>query len=276
VPIFPVNVGAPGAKGVAEVFGRACASYDSVIPYFATFGRRLVERARVDAGEDVLDVACGRGASLLPAAAAVGPTGSVTGVDLSTEMVAALTTDPEVLAQPRVSVWEMDGEALDFPDCSFDVVLCGFGIQLMPRPRTVAAGFLRVLRPGGRVALSAPNETSPGWGFILPLIGRYAGRATRPMPPLGGPDPDFAAIYQAAGFEDVTVTEEVAHFVMEDEDAWWRWAWSVGLRAFLEPLPPDALGELRTDVFAHLRTLVRSDGLHLEHRARFLLGRRPR
>lgn len=260
---------------MADVYGRACGSYDSVIPYFATFGRRLVELAGVGAGEHVLDVAAGRGASLWPAAAAVGPSGTVTGVDLSGEMVAALRTDAQAPGRSPVRVLEMDAEALDFPDCSFDAVLCGFSIQLMPHPERVAAGFFRVLRPGGRVAVSMPSPASPGWGFILPLIDRYADRAVGPMPPLGGSDVDLPAVFRAAGFDDAVMTEEVAHFVVDGPEAWWRWAWSVGLRGFFEPLPAPALAELKADVFAHLGPRVGPDGLHLEHRAGFLLARRP-
>jgi len=54
---------------------------------FRYFGARLVEAAGVEPGDRVLDVATGRGAVLFPAAERVGPTGEVTGIDLSPEMV---------------------------------------------------------------------------------------------------------------------------------------------------------------------------------------------
>ena len=261
---------------MAAVFGRACDIYDSVIPSFAAFGRRLVELAGLDPGQEVLDVGAGRGASLFPATEAVGLDGRVTGIDLSTEMVRALTADVAALGHPGVTVRRMDAEALAFADGSFDAVLCGCAFQLLPRPALAASGFFRVLRPGGRVAVSAPADTSEAWGFFVPLLARYAKRAEGPVPPLtGAPRHDYPAIFRHAGFEDVKVVSEVANFLLPDEDAWWRWVWSNGLRAFLEPLREDALAELKAEAFEHLRPLVRSDGLHLDQRVRFFLGRRP-
>ena len=77
-----------GTEGVIEqmlagLFGRAAATYDTVIPLFARFGHRLVALADLQPGERVLDVAAGRGALLFPAAEAGGPTGSVVAVDLA-------------------------------------------------------------------------------------------------------------------------------------------------------------------------------------------------
>lgn len=60
------------AHAIAAVFGRAAAAYDSVIPFFARFGERLVERAGIQPGDRVLDVGCGRGAALFPAAERTG------------------------------------------------------------------------------------------------------------------------------------------------------------------------------------------------------------
>jgi O-methyltransferase/aklanonic acid methyltransferase len=57
----------PDRRTVAGVFGRSAASYDSVIPFFGTFGRLLVDAAALRPGERVLDLACGRGACALPA-----------------------------------------------------------------------------------------------------------------------------------------------------------------------------------------------------------------
>lgn len=73
---------------IAGVFDRAAPSYDQVAGrYHEYFGERLVDLTGVGRGDAVLDVACGRGAALLPAADRVGSTGTLVGIDLSPEMV---------------------------------------------------------------------------------------------------------------------------------------------------------------------------------------------
>ena len=78
----------PDNKAVAAVFERAARVYEPAgVDFFNRMGRRLVELSHVARGEQVLDLGCGRGASLFPAAAAVGPTGHVLGLDLAPTMV---------------------------------------------------------------------------------------------------------------------------------------------------------------------------------------------
>jgi len=124
---------------------------------FARFGRRLVDAAGVEPGQRVLDVASGRGAALFPAAERVGSAGHVEGIDLAEGMVQAVNADAAargVGARVRL----MDAEHLDFPDGSFDRVLCGFGIMFPPDQLLVLREMRRVLRPGGRVAVSTWRE----------------------------------------------------------------------------------------------------------------------
>lgn len=75
---------------IAAVFGRAAPTYDSVVPFFTEIGAWLVDHADVRPGESVLDVGCGRGATLFLAAARVGNAGRVLGLDLAPEIVAML------------------------------------------------------------------------------------------------------------------------------------------------------------------------------------------
>ena len=106
----------------AEVFDRAAPTYDRVgVAFFSTFGRALVDAAAVRPGESVLDVGCGRGAVLGPAASAVGPTGRAVGVDLAPSMVALTAAD--LADQPHVTVAQADAAALPPELGTFDAVV---------------------------------------------------------------------------------------------------------------------------------------------------------
>jgi len=262
-------------EALAAVFGRAAPTYDSVIPFFATFGRRLVDLAAPAPGERVLDVACGRGASLFPAAERVGSGGEVVGVDLAPEMTSALRADIAERGVANARVELMDAQCLSLQDSSFDVVLCGFSLWLLPRPHAAASEFRRVLRPGGRCAVSMPVGAGKGWDFVVPLMASFASRAALPMPPPPRLDVDLAAVLGNAGFEVAEVLDHVADFLLPDAEAWWRWVWSAGLRAYLETLAEDALAELRAAAFAHLATCTGPDGIPLAQRARFVLATAP-
>jgi O-methyltransferase/aklanonic acid methyltransferase len=259
----------------AAVFGRAAATYDSVIPFFATFGRRLVELAGVAEGEQVLDVASGRGASALVAAERVGPRGSVLGVDLAPEMVAALAGDLAGAGLTHAGACRMDARDLGLPDARYDVVLCGFALHLMPDPLGVLVGIHRVVRQGGRCAVSVPVNTGTHWNFFSDLVTQFLPRAVGPLPPPPGPPLELALLLSEAGFADVVQYEESGSFRLPDAETWWAWIWSQGMRGFLEALPADALAEFRQLAFDQLREMRRHDGIELVQPARYACGRRP-
>ena len=255
------------------VFERAAADYDTALPFFARFGRRLVEVAAVAPGERVLDVACGNGASLLPAAQAVGPGGRALGIDAAPAMVAtAASRIADAGLGPSVDVRVGDAADLDVEDATVDVALCGFTIMLVADPARVCAELRRVVRPGGRVALSMPTGAGPEWGFQGELMMAYLPRATRPLPPPPGPPPDLHSLLTGVGFGRVDLLDEVEDFVFADADVWWRWVWSQGMRAVLEALPPDALDDLRADAAERLVAMAGPDGIPLHQGVRYALA----
>jgi len=118
----------------------------------------LVERAEVAPGERVLDVACGTGVVARIASQRVGATGYVAGLDLNAGMIAVART---IAAPPGQTIEWYEGSALalPFPDSSFDVVLCQQGLQFFSDKALGLREMRRVLRRGGRLALSVWNST---------------------------------------------------------------------------------------------------------------------
>jgi len=260
---------------VAEVFGRAVPIYDTVIPLFATFGARLVELADLGAGERVLDVGCGLGATLFPAAALVAPGGEVLGVDLAEEMVATLSDEIERRGVQNASARHMDAENLEVAEGSFDLAVCSFVLHFLPDPERGAAGLLRALRAGGRCVASVPGMLGAEWEFLGPLLTSFAPRAIGPMALPFRDDFDLPAVLASAGFDIARVTEEEVAFFLANSQAWWTWAWSSGLRAAFELLAPADLEELRRQAFVELAALQTPDGIPLVQRATFVVARKP-
>lgn len=128
---------------------------------------RLLACASLAAGERVLDVACGTGLVSLEAARAVGPGGSVLGIDISAAMIAIAAR----AGVGNATFARMDAEALDLSDGSFDVVLCALGLMYMPDPARALAEMRRVSRPGGRAAFAVWGDRARcGWAPVFPIV----------------------------------------------------------------------------------------------------------
>ncbi len=235
----------------AQVFGRTAAEYDTVIPFFRSFGERLVDFVGVQAGDDVLDLAAGRGAATFPALARGA---HVTATDLSPEMVEAMRSDG--ITSARV----MDAQA---PEGTYDVILCAFGVMFLPERPTAFANWRHALRDGGRLGLSVPTGANEEMMFF----GQVAKDFVDVPPP--APIADLGAELEAAGFTDVEHRDDEVEFVFPDEEAWWRWVNSQGQRYVIDQVAPDRVGELKERCFERLRPSGQPDGYHLLQRARY-------
>jgi SAM-dependent methyltransferase len=112
-------------------------------------------------GEDVLDVGCGAGMDTLVAAQMVGPSGSVTGIDMTPEMVAKARGSVTEMGLDNVTIVEGSAEQLPFEDASFDVAISNGVIDLIPDKDAVFSEITRVLRPGGRIQLADVTIQNP-------------------------------------------------------------------------------------------------------------------
>jgi len=267
---------------VADVFGRAAATYDRVGPrYFTYFGKKLVEFADIREGDRVLDVATGRGSSLFPAAEKVGANGEVIGIDLTAEMAANTNRDIEVRRIANARVMQMDAEDLRFPDGSFDRVLCGFALFFMPDPNRALREFLRVLKPGGVVAVSTWGEDDGRWAWDREIQKKYIPPRPPHMDPRGLPKIDFDkpegmdSLLSEAGLVDVRADIEAREFVYKDEDDWWATRWSHFSRYDLERMTQKNLERYRAEAFEKLKQMKGPDGIPTIDRALFTRGARP-
>lgn len=132
---------------------RAAALPDSVVESFAGVGNPF-SWGDLAPGESVLDLGSGAGFDALQAAAMVGPTGHVVGVDMTPAMLEKARHNAELLGLANVEFRLGHLEALPVDDASADVVISNGVINLCPDKETVLAEAFRALRPGGRLHIS--------------------------------------------------------------------------------------------------------------------------
>ena len=151
-------------------------------------------------GETVLDLGSGGGIDVLLSARRVGPSGKVYGVDMTDEMLALARDNQRKSAAANVEFLKGDIQAIPLPDRSVDVVISNCVINLAPDKSAVLAEAFRVLKPGGRFAVSdivVRGEVSPAVRRNMELwVGCIAGALD---------EDEYARMLVAAGFEDVDI-----------------------------------------------------------------------
>jgi SAM-dependent methyltransferase len=201
-------------------------------------------------GERALELAAGPGSVGIAVAPLVA---EVVISDVAPEMTAIAAERAAARGLGNVRTRSLDLEAIDEADESFDVVLCREGIMLVPDPGHAAAEIHRVLRPGGRAAISVwgPRERNPWLGIVFDVVSEQLGV---PVPPPGLPGPfslddadRFAAVLSEAGLRDLVVREVEVPLRAASFDEWWsRTAALAGpLGKMVAALPDDAARDLR-------------------------------
>jgi len=140
---------------------------------FQQWGKVIVEEAGTRRGERVLDVACGTGVLACAAVERVGSAGTVVGLDANPEMLAVARGK-----SAQVEWKNARAESLPFPDASFDRVVSQFGLMFFEDRPAALREMMRVLRPGGRLAIAVCDalDHSPGYAVLAELLHRLFGQ----------------------------------------------------------------------------------------------------
>ena len=139
---------------------------------FAQWAAPLLDAAGVRPGHSVLDVACGTGILARTAAERVGPTGTVTGVDLNDGMLTVARR-----LRPDLDWRQGDVADLPFADDSFDVVGCQSALMFFPDATGALREMGRVCRPGGTVGVQVYSglDAQPAYRPWVEMVARHAG-----------------------------------------------------------------------------------------------------
>ncbi len=174
----------------------------------------LIEGAQLTAGDAVLDIGCGSGATTISAARVVAP-GTVTGIDLSGPLLARARKDAETAGLVNTAFHQADAQTHTFDDGAFDAVISRFGIMFFDDPVAAFTNIRTAARPGARLAFVCWQPLTANEWLLVPgaALAQHV-----PLQEIGGApgapgmfafaDNDHTMrVLQAAGWCDVTTTD---------------------------------------------------------------------
>jgi len=262
---------------------KAAATYDAAADHFddeplsfwEQIGRRTVAKLRCPAGARVLDVGCGTGASALPAAQAVGPQGSVLGIDLASRLLERARRKATARGLTNVEFRLADMTTLGYPDGHFDAVVSVFSIFFVPDMEGLIRELWRMVRPGGKLAVTT-------WGprIFEPAYSRWLAAIKQERPDLHSAfNPwdritDVESVKQLllnGGVTDVEVTGEDGFQPLRSAEDWWIIALGSGLRWTIDQMGTEAAARVRAD---NVRWLSENSIGGVETNAIYAIGNR--
>lgn len=214
----------------------------------------LLRTAHLSPGQTVLDVASGTGIAAAAAAQVVGLSGHVTASDISPAMIALARE--RMAGQANVAFSVDDAQAMHFPSGAFDAVICNMGVMYLPEPMRGLMEMRRVLRGGGRIAVSV--NTAPATALvsrILPIIDRHGPKASDRSGPnsFDGSEARMGDLLKAAGFGEVETLTETRELPFGSFDAYFS-----GIEA-----GAGNVGQEYVALPEHIRRVVREDARSL-------------
>jgi ubiquinone/menaquinone biosynthesis C-methylase UbiE len=242
----------------AKTYNAAADVYDDPAnSFWERFGRRTVERLQLRKGATVLDVCCGSGASALPAAAIVGPSGFVLGVDLAERLLE--NARAKAKARGLLNVQFRVGDMLDLriQDDQFDAVVCVFGVFFVPDIPLALRLLWERVRPGGQLAITTwgPRFFEPATSAFWDSIRKERAdlyKGFNPWDRICDPQ-SLKALFAEAGIANPDLAAESGCHPIPSPEAWWAAVLGSGYRGTVDQLDATARERVRAANFEFIR-----------------------
>lgn len=269
-------------KNEAKV--RATSTYNAAADFFDApalsfwnrIGQRTVQRMSLRVGASVLDACCGSGASAIPAAKAIGPSGRLVGVDLAENLLRLARAKALRLGLTCAEFRLKDIEELDPSTETFDAVICVFGIFFVPDMPSGVRSLWRVLRPGGQLAITTwgPRFLEPGSSAFWNAVRNERPdlyKSFNPWDRISEPR-ELASMLLEAGIKTDDLLAEASAQPLSSPEDFWIMAMGSGYRGTIEQLDQEERKRVRQATLGYISThQVRS----VEANAVYAIARKP-
>ncbi len=241
---------------------------------FEPWSKYLIEFANIKPGEHVLDLACGTGIVARRVAPLVGSQGAVIGLDRNQNMIAGARVAAE--REGLMIEWHTgSAEQLPFPDSSFDLILCQFGLMFFSDKHAALNEMHRVLRTSGRLVLSVWQSLArhPFYQILHNVSLRHLGKSgVEEVFSLGNAE-ELRGLLTDAGFSPVEIEPASITARFQNPKEFLDWEIDVdpsetpGLQHLDAEAQKTIMDAVRQDLEAPLREVMQNDQVVLPFHA---------
>ncbi|MDA0164066.1 methyltransferase domain-containing protein [Solirubrobacter ginsenosidimutans] len=228
------------------------------LAFWDRYGAATVSRLNLSPGQAVLDLCCGAGASAIPAARAVGPAGTVIGIDVAAALLDEARARAEREGLRNVEFRLDDARSTGFGDGSFDAVVCVFGVFFVADMEAFVAEMWRLVRPGGTLAITTwgPGLWEPASSVFWETVREIEPslyKAFNPWDEITTPDA-LNGLFERAGLAGAKVEAAAGEQRLGRPDDFWDVVLGSGYRATVDALDPAQREALHDRVITELRS----------------------
>jgi ubiquinone/menaquinone biosynthesis C-methylase UbiE len=263
---------------VADLYSRRSSNYDDGA-WHPRIAHRLVEYAHLHHGQQVLDIATGTGMVAIEAAQIVGIEGRVIGIDISTGMIEQAKQKVETLGLANVEFQLADGEALNFPENSFDCIFCSSALIWMSDLSGALQHWYQLLKPGGLLGFHAFADTAFVGGVVAQRVLEKYGISLLFSKPTGTVEKCHNLLKQAGFVEiDINTEQDGGYISLESAKGMWSGNGSVPTPGQhpnpLLQLSSEHLTQARVEFDAELEILQTKQGVWNDITIFYTFGRK--
>jgi ubiquinone/menaquinone biosynthesis C-methylase UbiE len=241
-------------------FSTGWKNWDNIVmDFLSPMGKEIIRLIHPSGEDIVLDVAAGTGEPGLTIAAMLSG-GKVISTDLSEDMLAVAKLKAAAKNIKNFETKIADVSELPFGDNSFDAISCRFGFMFFPDMQLAAKEMVRVLKPGGRVAIAVWNVPQKNF-WVTAIMGSINKIMQLPPPPAGAPGMFRCAapglmqqIFTDAGLKNISETVIDSSLNMDNNEMFWKMHTEVGapIVAALNKADEEMKAKIKADTFSRL------------------------
>ncbi len=250
-------------KMIEQGFDTVAKGYDHpALDFFPQTAKSMMEFLNLENNMHLLDVCTGTGVIALAAAEQLSE-GRVVGIDLSNGMLSQAKNKAQIQSLKNTAFKKMDLDQLEFEDNAFDVACSSFGLFFMEDMTKALKNIVKVVKPGGRIAMSTFTGDAflPMSDMFLQCYNSFGKEvsglswkrlSTREL---------INELFLSVGINNVEIHHVPLGYKMTDPNMWWDVVWNAGYRALLNQLTAEQQIEFKEKHMLEITELVGKEGI---------------